>query len=333
MNTVDAALKQFVEFRPRLDQAGADVVATLKDVLGAEGISVRLTSRVKEIDSYRAKVMLKDYADPWNDVTDKVGVRALVERAADVDLVHRIIKRSGCLPIIGVTDKRAELEVEQLGYSGLHLDLTAPARDGDLEKVGCELQIRTVAQDAWSVVSHKLLYKPPKKLSKKDQRAILRLGALVELFDEEVDRVTKKQRSASRAVGPRGRRSDLLSLVSMQYSRFASNEGYAELSRSTLVALQETIAEGERENYPQVLARYVDEHSETLASLYNDYGAGSELSTSSAYLLWSQPESIAILERLDNNHGHALLTAWRNAELPDAWLKPLADCSNASLDL
>lgn len=335
MTTVDDALRKFVEMRPRLELAGADVTKAIHEILAPTGTVARLSHRVKEVESYRAKVMFKSYADPWAQVTDKVGVRALVERSSDVDRVHKAIADSGRLEVVNITDKRSGLGTEKLGYSGLHLDLHAPVRDEDragAEPVACELQIRTVAQDAWSVVSHKLVYKPPRKLSKKDRRAIMRLCALVELFDEEVDRVSKKSAKRSK-VGPASRYSDLASLVTSHYARFASNQGHRELTEATLRAVQGAISEDERSDYPQTLSRYVAENLNALTDLYASYGPESEMSVSSAYLLWSQPESLAILERLDNNHANDLLLHWRACELPDEWLRTLAKISDARIDI
>jgi ppGpp synthetase/RelA/SpoT-type nucleotidyltranferase len=285
---------------------------------------------VKEVASYRTKVTTKHYEDPWTDVTDKLGARALVDRASDVDRIHQLLVNDGRLQVTAVTDKRSQIPVDKLAYSGLHLDLLVPVDLGSEELLPCELQIRTFAQDAWSVVSHSLLYKPKMgELAIDDQRAIMRLVALVELFDGEVERVM----SNVPAVGTPTEHieKDLGEVVAAQYSRFAPNIGNAELTQVALGAVGAALSADDVRDYRAVLAAWVTSNEASLVTLYSEYGAHSPMATSSSYLLWSQPESIAILECLDSRP-HRLLDAWRSASLPDAWLKSLADATASSLD-
>lgn len=174
----DAVLRRFREAVPRFERAREGVLAILKEILAAAGIDATLTARVKDIDSFRGKLELRtDYADPWKQITDKIGARAIVHRADAVDQIHQLIETNGRLRIYDITDKRKLLGEKELGYSGLHLVVYAPAEEGDTEEVPVELQIRTIAQHAWSEVSHKLLYKPQIELDDADRRAIWRLVA------------------------------------------------------------------------------------------------------------------------------------------------------------
>lgn len=331
----DEAIARFVRERPRYERAGQTVVQMLREVLGPGGISPTLTTRAKDVASFRQKVALKGYADPWAEVTDKVGVRAVVERSGDVDRIHDAVRRDGRLTIYDVTDKRTQLAYDSLGYSGLHLDVYAPPEPDDAEPIPCEIQIRTVAQDAWSVVSHKLVYKPPVELPHDEKHAIMRLVALVELFDEEVERVMDKAHALAahtRAPRPQHEPATLLELVSAQYARFEGSPGHPELSRLVLAAVAASLKTDRVTDYADVLESFVAEHQAPLAQLYEDYGPRSDLATSSDYVLWSQPESLAVLESLEHRP-HSLHEAWLEAELPVAWLRSLADHTDAELDL
>ncbi|CUR54367.1 GTP pyrophosphokinase [Nocardioides sp.] len=327
---IEKALRRFSDARPRFERAAEAVIEELRDILGAGGIAPRLTHRVKDLSSYRTKAIQKGYSDPWGEVTDKVGVRALVERASDVDRIHQLIEGSGRLDIATVTDKRLELGTETLGYSGLHLDLWAPPEEGDQEPIPCELQLRTVAQDAWSVVSHRLMYKTKAQLSREDERAIMRLAALVELFDEEVDRVMDKQAALAPAVHA-GQPGVLESVVG-QYARFERNQGDLDLTRTSLEAVLAAIDPAERDAYPETLAAYVDHNRDVLAQLYAEYGPESQMAFVTDYVLWSQPESVALLESLDSRP-NSLVSAWRDAGLPDAWLRPIAAHTGAEVEI
>jgi ppGpp synthetase/RelA/SpoT-type nucleotidyltranferase len=330
-DVADAAIARFATERPRYERAGKAVEEVVGEIVARAGVDATLSSRAKEVDSFRAKIVTKAYDDPSAQMTDKAGARALVYRAGEVDVIYQLIEQDGRLEIWNVTDKRAQLGVEQLGYSGLHLDLYAPPEEGDTGRITCELQIRTFAQDAWSVVSHKVLYKPPVELPDRDKRAIMRLVALVEVFDEEVDRVMVKLPVPSAAAAA-DHAPDLLGLVRAQYARFEDNAGNVELSRAILAVVAAAIDADGATDYLTTLNDFVDQTRDTLRALYDDYGPRSAMATSSDYVLWSQPESVALLECLEHRP-HKLLDAWRAVGLPDAWLQPIAAHTSAELDL
>lgn len=327
---VDAAIERFARERDDYERAGAFAVNVVKEALAPAGIESQVFYRVKEVTSYRAKVMSKQYDDPWEQVTDKLGARAIVTRPSDVDEVHRLLVADGRLEVVDITDKRSGRDIDTLAYSGLHLDLRVPCNGVGGERLPCELQIRTSAQDAWSVVSHKLLYKPTKgELPFADQRAIMRLVALVELFDGEVERVMNKLPATA---APESEQvTDLTSVVAAQYARFEDNEGNAELTHTVLRVVATSLAEDAITDYRATLADWVHSHEQDLATLYADYGPRSDMATSSSYLLWSQPESLALLECLDNRP-NSLMRAWRDVGLPDAWIRPLAAHTAAQID-
>jgi hypothetical protein len=75
------------------------------------------------------------------------------------------------------------------GYKGLHLDLRLNAAQAALPQHAAyvhqpfELQVRTIIQDAWSVLDHKIKYK--KSIPAQLKRRINVLSALFELADRE----------------------------------------------------------------------------------------------------------------------------------------------------
>ena len=95
------------------------------------------------------------------------------------------------LEVIDVTDKTHSLEEKDdvFGYKALHLDLKLNqerlnlpeySRFGDLR---FEIQIRTIVQDAWSVLDHRIKYK--RNIPHELKRRINRMAALFELADQE----------------------------------------------------------------------------------------------------------------------------------------------------
>ncbi len=101
------------------------------------------------------------------------------------DLIHKHFK------VLSVTDKIAQIEGTEnsFGYKGLHLDLKLNDDRLGLPEyrvygsIPFELQIRTVVQDSWSILDHKIKYK--KSIPGRLKRRINTLAALFELADRE----------------------------------------------------------------------------------------------------------------------------------------------------
>jgi len=123
---------------------------------------------------------IKDY------LSDLIGIRIVCLYEDQVALVSETLKEH--FSIIDVTDKIAAMEgTEDLfGYKGLHMDLapatTAVIRD-DITNCPFEVQIRSLIQDTWSVLDHKIKYK--KSIPNNLKRRINVLSALFELADRE----------------------------------------------------------------------------------------------------------------------------------------------------
>ena len=312
-------LERFRASIPRFERAGRYVERELARILASAGVPAAVTYRVKDVSSYRGKVIDKGYADPWAQVTDKVGARVIVQKVRDVDAVHKAIAACGTLPIVGMTDKRKGKSYKSFEYSGLHLDVEVPSEAGETELITCEVQVRTIAQDAWSVVSHKFVYKPEIKLPKRSRHAIVRLVGLVELFDEEVERVITKYEKVAKT----RRRALISNAAESNYRRFNDNSWSTDLSTEILDVVGRAVPDDQVEGYPDVLTDWVEQNAEGLEQLYSTYGAGSEWDSDYTYALFTQPESIVILERLE--HTPELLDhEWNAAGLPEAWLRPMA---------
>ena len=144
----------------------------------------------KFIRKYRAA--LESTKTPYTirkKITDLIGLRVVCLYEDDVERIQEAICAE--FDVLDVTDKIAQVEgTEDLfGYKGLHLDLMLnDARKGMAEyrpfaDYTFELQIRTVVQDAWSIVDHKIKYK--KSIPNELKRRINTLAALFELADRE----------------------------------------------------------------------------------------------------------------------------------------------------
>jgi putative GTP pyrophosphokinase len=136
-----------------------------------------------ELEKQGTLYEIKDY------VTDVVGVRVTCLYESEIAEVSRVLVNN--FTSLGVTDKIAKLEStdDAFGYRGLHLDLAINAARRELPEYGrsrdinFEVQIRTIIQDGWSILDHKMKYK--RAIPTALKRRINVLAALFELADHE----------------------------------------------------------------------------------------------------------------------------------------------------
>lgn len=128
-----------------------------------------------------------------NFITDIVGVRVVCLYESDINLIRAILESS--FEVVDITDKITSMESndDTFGYKGLHLDLKISKERASLPEYKrfvnqpFEIQIRTIVQDAWSVLDHKIKYK--KNIPPILKRRINRMAALFELADQEFQNI------------------------------------------------------------------------------------------------------------------------------------------------
>ncbi len=126
-------------------------------------------SRVKSFNSYYRKV-LRLKADEAQQrgtfvaLTDMMGIRVICAFLEDLSEVERQVKE--VFDVKEVEYKGAGQNFREFGYESVHV-LVAIPEDCIPEKlplplpegIVCEIQIRTILQDAWAEVEHELIYK------------------------------------------------------------------------------------------------------------------------------------------------------------------------------
>jgi len=129
-------------------------------------------------------------------LTDMIGIRAICFHSDEVYEIRRGLKKY--FRETDITDKSIQLEKtdDKFGYKSLHLQLVLRSRLGEIvdaekfKNIKIELQIRTVIQDAWSILDHKIKYK--KSIPQNLKRRINRLSALFEIADDEFLNIQKE---------------------------------------------------------------------------------------------------------------------------------------------
>ncbi|MCM2356978.1 MAG: (p)ppGpp synthetase [Geobacteraceae bacterium] len=126
-------------------------------------------------------------------ISDLIGIRIVCLYEDQISVVSEVLQRH--FRILDVTDKTSAVESteDSFGYKGLHMDLTLSDEMASLPKYlpyldrPFEVQIRSLIQDAWSVLDHKIKYK--KSIPGDLKRRINVLSALFELADREFQEI------------------------------------------------------------------------------------------------------------------------------------------------
>lgn len=163
------------------EYAGSVVTGRVKDLKGSID---KFTLKYRGVlEKGGTQYEIKDH------ITDLIGLRIVCLYEDHIEPIGDLFREE--LKVLDVTDKVAKIEgtENEFGYKGLHLDLclddARAAQRGNrfIAPFRFELQIRTIVQDSWSTLDHKIKYK--KSIPSSLKRRINTLAALFELADRE----------------------------------------------------------------------------------------------------------------------------------------------------
>jgi ppGpp synthetase/RelA/SpoT-type nucleotidyltranferase len=326
MDHREQARQRYVAEFSRFKQAAERMELLLRDLCRDAGSSSALVEvRAKEIGSFVKKLRKYD-KDSWTQTTDKVGARIAVETLAEVRRLRGLFEQDQPpAEYLYTIDKSGEASARALFYPGVHIQVVVPEIEtSDGERIECEIQLRTQAQNVWAALEHKLIYKGAVTASRETERRVERLSVLIEMFDEEVERAM-----AELASDPRFELAVLLRRAEAMYLTFVSEPGEDELSFEVLDILNTSIPPEEHNDYTDQLRTFVELNREKLSEEYRTYGIYSAFAEEFGYWLFSQPESLVVFERIENRpmalaraiHGTEIEEVVRR--LSSAWGKPI----------
>ena len=116
-----------------------------------------IDGRVKELPSIIRKACERDLSaqQVWAEVSDIIGVRVVVNNLCDIETFIGELKQSR-----GFTVLDRQCKDEAGGYRAEHLQVLYSLEFESRQESGaCEIQIRTLLQDAWAVLTHRDVYK------------------------------------------------------------------------------------------------------------------------------------------------------------------------------
>lgn len=156
-------IKRFIDRQPNYEKLCGEVAYILNRELNKQDVEFStITYRAKTLNSFLEKIQRKSYADPFAEITDFAGVRVVCLYIDDLKRVEKMIAEN--FEIVEKIDKLTDRRADQFGYGAIHFVVrlgknASGARYDDLKNLVCEIQTRTVLQDAWAIIDHHLVYK------------------------------------------------------------------------------------------------------------------------------------------------------------------------------
>lgn len=119
-------------------------------------------ARIKSAESMKEKLERRGLPvtldSAMNLVTDAAGIRVVCTFIDDIYWIANMLKNQQDFEVI--EEKDYIRNPKHNGYRSYHMILRVPLHLEDrVEKVYCELQIRTIAMDCWASLEHQLKYK------------------------------------------------------------------------------------------------------------------------------------------------------------------------------
>ena len=155
-----------------------------------------LSHRIKTFDLFLDKLRRKNITEPFKDVHDLVGLRIVCLFIQDLAILQRIIQKEF---IIFEEDNKVEnSQLDIFGYMSLHFKAklnveSSSQRLTTIQTIPFEIQVRTIAQDAWASISHYLYYKQESFLSSQLRRDFYALSGLFYVADTHFSILRKEQ--------------------------------------------------------------------------------------------------------------------------------------------
>ena len=149
----------------------------------------------------------KNYANPYDDITDKVGTRFVVLLGSDIRIVEEALTSRDDWSFSKDRDYEKEQKENpfQFDYAAVHF-VVRPKVDQEFNGISipantpCEVQIKTLLQHAYSELTHDTIYKPQIEATHIMQRNAAKAMALLEATNDYFEKVNLDVNEALGAV-------------------------------------------------------------------------------------------------------------------------------------
>lgn len=178
----------YERLRPVYEAALQEQHRRVRALLEGHGYAPTVKSRVKRFEAYFDKLVRVGRQQQGQEVrlTDVLGLRIICPFLEDLEAVERLLDRE--FEVVELERKGSQHSFREFGYDSVHLLIRVdPVLLGEglphTEPV-CEIQLRTILQDAWAEVEHELIYKSDISLPNESiKRKLASLNASLTLSD------------------------------------------------------------------------------------------------------------------------------------------------------
>lgn len=159
-----------------------------------------ISFRIKELSSLLDKVRRKNIEKPFEQIHDIIGFRVVCLFLSDLEEIGKIIRNE--FNVFEEDDKVNDTELNIFGYMSLHLkaklkpSCKSPCGD-EIKKIPFEIQVRTIAQDAWASISHYLEYKKKSVIPDQLKRDFHALSGLFYVADTHFSFIRQEHTKSS----------------------------------------------------------------------------------------------------------------------------------------
>lgn len=181
------------------EQLRNEAAYILEHGLASAGIKYHsLSSRVKVFQSFAGKVQRKMFEHPFVQMSDIVGLRVVCLFLSDIDKIAAVIREK--FEVLEQDNKIEGQQVASFGYMSFHFtaqmksSYSGPRYDGILA-IPFEIQLRTIAMDAWAATSHYLDYKSDTDVPSDLRRDFYALSGLFYVADRHFEMFFKSRQT------------------------------------------------------------------------------------------------------------------------------------------
>lgn len=205
MNTTtrlqEEILERYRKEKPIYEQLGKYVVNYVKQAvenLGEDSslffeIEPRYRTKEEGVLIEKALYREKRYANPYEDITDKVGVRFVVLFTDRMDIINDIVTTIPDMEYSKDRDFKEEQKKSPLVFSYLSDHFVVHPKEAiEIEGIRipetfcCEVQVRSLMQHAYAQITHDIFYKPSVINDNPEmERQVARCMAILEMADEK----------------------------------------------------------------------------------------------------------------------------------------------------
>jgi putative GTP pyrophosphokinase len=263
----------YESLKPLFELRLQEIYLELRQLLEERGYAPTIKYRVKGFDNYFNKLvkLSRQEVKPEAPLSDLLGLRVICPFLEDLDLVEEVIIDN--FDILELEHKAERHSFREFGYDSVHLLIRLTDFDyGGLPQAGpvCEVQLRTILQDAWAEVEHELVYKsdlgfPNDSIKRKlaSLNASLTLSDLIfqEIRDYQKElrqRGLKRRKSIEELLqlGPAG---EIAALGGIEYAEkedFSSEDELKDSSRSLEKLMFRALEAHSNKNFSLAIAIY-----------------------------------------------------------------------------